>query len=110
MDINRLLKQCRFSSRYRGYLMLAECLTVILANEKKIMRMTEVYAEVGEKFGISWNGVERNIRTALNYAWENGGQAELEKLFGGVFYTMPSAGELIELLTEYLKDHTSEQN
>lgn len=108
MDTRKVLKQCKFSRRYQGYRELQECLRIVLDDEERLLRITEVYLEAGQKFDISWNGVEKNIRTALTRAWERGGKEEMEHLFGGEFFEIPTVGETIEMFAEYIKDHSGE--
>lgn len=108
MDAGKLLRQCGFSCRYRGYLELLECIHIVLANENRLLRITEVYAEAAKKFDISWSGIEKNIRTSLTRAWDRGAKEQMEQLFGGVFYETPTVGETIEMFVEYIRDHSDD--
>lgn len=103
-----MLRQCNFSKRHRGYRELRECIRIVLADEERLLYMTGVYSEVGRIFQISWSGVEKNIRTAFDYAWANGGKAQMEKLSGGVFYGKPTISEVIEIMACYIKEHPDE--
>ena len=105
MEIKVLLRKCRFSKRYRGYLELEECIRLIQNNEERLLCITEVYKDVGNSFRISWSSVERNIRTLLNADWEKGGKECLENAIGTKLYDKPTACELIEMLACYLIDH-----
>lgn len=103
MNLEQLLLQCKFSKRYKGYQPLYECVKIVSEDEERLLHITGVYAEVADKFQISPSGVERNIRTLLNYSWQNGGKKQLEQLAGGEFYSKPSVSEAIEILTCCLK-------
>lgn len=105
MNLEQLLFQCKFSRRYKGYQPLYECVKIALEDENRLLQITGIYSEVADKFQISASGVERNIRTLLNYSWENGGKKQFEQIAGGEFYNKPSVGEAIEILTCYLKNH-----
>lgn len=105
MNMEQLLRKCGFSKRYRGFLALQECVCIVLENEDALLYMTAIYNEVGSKNHISWNCVERNIRTLVNSSWENGGKEQLELLAGGVLYEKPTVGEVIEILACYIKEH-----
>lgn len=108
MNIEELLKECRFSKRYQGYHVFRECLLVALKDEESLLYLTGIYAEVARKCNISWKLVERNIRTMLDYAWSIGGKESLERLSGGVLYEKPTIGEVLEILVYYLKTHAQE--
>lgn len=105
MDIEQIFRQCRFSKRYQGYYALWECLCIALENEDELLYMTGIYVEAAKKCHTSWQQVERNIRTMLDHSWQNGGKEVLEEFAGGVLYKKPTVGEVIEILTSYLKVH-----
>ena len=108
MDAEQLLKQCRFSKRYQGYQCLIECIRIASEDEEKLLYVTEIYTDVAQKFNISWKSVERNIRTAFDYSWKNGGKEQLELLAGGTFYEKPTVGEIIEIFTCYIRAHCND--
>ena len=106
MNIEEVLMKCRFSKRYQGYHAFRECLLIALDNEETLLYMTGIYMDAAKKLHISWKLVERNIRTMLNYSWNNGGKEQLEHLSGGKLYEKPTIGEVLEILVFYLKEQT----
>lgn len=106
--MDRILKQCKFSKRHRGYQELQECIRIAVDDEARLLHMTGIYTEVAGRFQITWSGVERNIRTAFDYAWVNGGKEQMEQLSGSIFYGKPTIGEVIETLACYIKEHSGE--
>jgi len=108
MDLDRLMLYCRLSRRYTGYLELQECLKIALEDEERLLYVTGIYREVGEKFYGSAGRIERNIRTLLNYSWKNGGKEPLEKIFGRKLDSKPRVGEVIEGFVCYLKGYQGE--
>lgn len=109
MKVERVLMYCKFSRRYQGYRELKECISIALEDEDRLLYVGGIYYEVAQKHQITASGVERNIRTVLNHAWENGGQKSLEKLSGGTFYEKPSASELIEILVCSIKEQSPKE-
>ena len=103
MNVEQVLWNCRFSKRYEGYGELLGCVMIAMEEEDRLRYVGGIYYEVGKKHHISASGVERNIRTLLTYAWENGGKEPLEKLAGGILYEKPSVSETIEILVCYMK-------
>lgn len=108
MDVEKLLRYCRFSKCYHGFLALKECVLIALEDEERLLYVTDIYNEAARKFRLSRSGVERNIRTALSHAWQNGGRERMEALAGGKFFEKPSVSEVIELLVCYIKEHQDE--
>ena len=106
--MDKILRQCKFSKRHQGYRELRECIRIVLIDEERLLHVTGIYSEVAKTFDITWSGVERNIRTAFDYAWVNGGREEMEKMAGGVFYGKPTISEVIEVLACYTKEHPEE--
>ena len=103
----RLLRETRFSRRYQGYEYLIICIERVIENDKRLCALIkEVYQPVADQYHVSYKAVERDIRTARNNAWGNGGKEVIEKISGGTFYNPPAVGELIEILAEYLKKNT----
>ena len=105
MDVEKILRHCRFSKCYHGFLALKECVLIALENEERLLYVTDIYNEVARKFHLSGSGIERNIRTALSRAWQNGGRERMEALAGCRFLEKPAVSEVIELLTCYIKEH-----
>ena len=105
MNIEELLRLCRFSKRYQGYQAFRECLYIVLENEDTLLYLTEIYIDAAHKCHTSWKHVERNIRTMLDYSWKTGGKEQLESLSGGILYEKPTIGEVLEILACYIKAH-----
>ena len=105
MNMDELLRKCRFSKRYQGYYAFRECLLIALENEETLLYVTGIYKDVARKLNISWKLAERNIRTMLDCSWKTGGRRHLEELSGGTLYDKPTISEVLEILVCYLKEH-----
>ena len=103
MNTERILRQCGLSVRHRGFRALQECVKLALEDESKLLSVTKLYQEVSTTSHLHYRNVERNIRTALDYAWKYGGQEQMEHLFGCELSTKPTAGEMIELLVNHIQ-------
>ena len=103
-DIDRVLRHCRFSRRYQGYRELREGVRIVMENDNSLLRVTGIYHQIAEKYDVSWESVERNLRTLINCSWDNGGKEQLESLAGGKFYQKPTTGEVLEIIAYYMKD------
>ena len=103
-----LMKQAKFSKRYQGYRYLLQCIELAAEDDSRLCSLSkEVYQPVAQKNQISVRRIERNIRIARDFAWQNGGKEFIEEISGGKFYSAPSVGELIEILAEYLAENES---
>ena len=64
---------------------------------------TDIYPTVAKQYHTRWNCVERDIRTAIERAWNQGNLEKQHKLFG---YTVdqykgrPTNKEFISMITE----------
>ena len=101
----QLIREAKFSKRYQGYQYLLECIELVLEDDSRLCALSkQAYQPIAQKYQISYRCVERDIRTARDYAWQKGGGVFLEKISGGIFYEAPPVGELIEILAVYLKE------
>lgn len=105
MTVEKLLKDCGFSTRYNGYYLLRECILIASQDETRLLHIMAVYAEVADRYSVTAWSVEKNIRTSLDRFWKSGGQHQLEIISGGRIYRKPTSGELIEIFVCYLNDH-----
>lgn len=67
--IHSMLRALGFSSRLIGYRCLIEAIRSI-AHKPDQLYTKELYPAVGELIGCNWRQVERDIRTAIDSAWE----------------------------------------
>ncbi len=98
---------CRsgFSRRYQGFQYLALCVELAAEDDSRLCALVkEIYGPVAEKYQVPYRSIERDIRTARDHAWKNGGKAFLEAIRGGTFCSLPTVGELIELLARHLSE------
>lgn len=100
-----LLRQAGFSKRYQGFRYLVQCVELAAEDDNRLCSLCkEIYGPVAQEHRIPSRSIERDIRTARDYAWENGGRDFFEKISGGKFYTLPTVGELIEILAQYMTE------
>ena len=100
-----LLLKSGFSKRYQGFQYLALCVELAAEDDSRLCALVkEIYGPVAHKYQVPYRSIERDIRTARDHAWQNGGKAFLEEISGGTFYTLPTVGELIEILAQHLAE------
>ena len=109
MSLDRILTYCKFSKRYQGYHALRECIEIALKEEERLLYITGIYYDVAEHRGITASGVDRNIRTAIKHAWENGGKEPMEVIAGGKLYDKPSVSEVLEIMVCHIKEHGDDE-
>lgn len=110
--LNERITQANFSTRHRGFAYLRESVLIFYRNPG--MSITkELYPAVAVKFdGVTWQQVERSIRSAISCAWTKSGEtgwAELlPDIFGGIT-KCPSNGDVITRLAEHLQRVTDKE-
>lgn len=102
-NIELLLKKAKYSRRYEGYKELSYCLELILEDENRLCSMMKLYEEIGRKYGVSWNSVEKNIRTVNENAWSRGGKEFINEISRESYSVTPQTGELLEIFLDYLR-------
>jgi two-component system response regulator (stage 0 sporulation protein A) len=68
--VRSMLRALGFSSKHLGYRCLVEAIRSIAETPNQLYTK-ELYPKVGESLGCSWRQVERDIRTAIDSAWES---------------------------------------
>lgn len=68
--VQSMLRALGFSSKHLGYRCLVEAIRSIAAKPNQLYTK-ELYPAVGNTLGCSWRQVERDIRTAIDSAWES---------------------------------------
>lgn len=103
-NIEMLLKKARYSKRYVGYKELVYCVKLVLEDENRLCALLKVYKEIGERYQVNWNCVEKNIRKVNESAWKRGGKEFINDISGQNYPVVPQTGELLEIFLDYLKD------
>lgn len=108
LETEILLNRLGITTNYKGYAILVAAVDIVYANPAALDDiMVSVYGTVAHRLGISARSVERNIRTAINYAWSLVGY-RFGKVLGYKDDTPPRAGVLIRLLYENVKRESGE--
>lgn len=109
-EIEILLKSARYSKRYKGFYQLANALELVIADESRLCSLMNIYREIAEKHGVNLKCVEKNIRTANEYAWKHGGQDFINEISGENLSVEPETGELLEIFLDYLLTDKQSEN
>ena len=93
--------------KLKGFDLLICAVNHVLNNPPCIHAITtQLYPSIAEKFGVSVACVERNMRNAIETAYNSGKLREIANaLYGGNFkkYERPSNGEFISYLSSIIK-------
>lgn len=111
--ISAIMKQMGIAAVMQGYRCLETALLLRHENEEAYGRLTgQLYPKVAEINGISAANVERSIRTAIAGAWNSGAiqRFALDKNDALLLRGKPTAGQMIEKLSMYIRDLPSRAN
>lgn len=78
--LSEILQNLSLSPKHKGFADLVECILRIAA-DPSIPFTKELYPEVGKRTKRGGNQVERSIRSALDYAWKQPGDAVWQQYF-----------------------------
>ena len=89
-----------------GFNFLSYAIELVIEEPSLIHKLcTDLYVKISKKFNIANEKcIERNIRHAIDRAYEANGLQEINNMFGAKVFAdkqKPAAGELIKLLAEY---------
>ena len=97
----------KISSSSQGFDLLREAIKLCYLRKDCYDNITNIlYPELAKMFSASEKSVERNMRTAIENAYNDNGMLGFNELFNIVFYQntfKPSNSELICLVVEMLK-------
>ena len=94
-------------ARFKGYPFLRTSIDIVIRNPNAIHSITKkLYPTIAKKYNTTPNKVERNIRNAIEVAWDRGDLDTLQRFFG---YTVsntkgkPTNSEFIALIADKLQ-------
>ena len=101
-DVYTLLRRLGASANYKGFFPTADAVWQCVEDPERLVGVTKrLYPEVGRKYGISWQAMERNIRTISGVVWEKN-PVLLSQLAGIALAQRPSAAQFLDILSSSL--------
>ncbi|MBQ8768110.1 MAG: response regulator [Oscillospiraceae bacterium] len=100
--LSAILMELGWNPKHNGYHYLCTAVTNFVGNNTQSLTK-ELYAAVGAVYGVSWQQVERSIRSALESAWKSRDEKLWQHWFPGASaLKRPTSGEVICRLAELL--------
>jgi len=97
-ELNRFMLDFGFSAKHMGFVFLRECLKIVVKEGHLYSFLTKhIYPAIAEKYQTSVQCVERNIRSAIERAWESSTSDKLNIIFGNI-KKRPTNREIIAIL------------
>ena len=101
----QLLRKIGMRSTYSGYHYLATAVDMVLEDPGYLKNVTKnLYAVIGEKYGVSAYCVEAALRTVITNYLNRNEDKILSKLLNYPLFDKPTSSELISILADYLRD------
>ncbi|MCI8871038.1 MAG: sporulation protein [Lawsonibacter sp.] len=101
--IRNALWELNIPPTYLGshYLTYAELL--VLEDQNRLTMVTKwLYPEIAAHYHTSWKAVERNIRTVIEFSWNQDGGEAMRRGLGVPLREKPTPTGLIQMLARYL--------
>lgn len=96
-----ILRDCRVTSRYKGYYYLPEAVQILKRHENRHLRITnDIYPAIAEKYCTSIDCVEHDIRTVIEKCWNNNKEF-VQSIIGYEALRCPSNREFIDCVAYY---------
>lgn len=99
-DETYILLGLGISPKHTGYLYLKTVLNYLFVKNTLKYTIKECYEMVSAIYRVSTASVERAIRSAINYAWDNFGKNTWNKKLQATFTRKPTARTLINTIVE----------
>ena len=101
-----LLYRLGITANYTGFFYVTYAVYLIQLQPERLLLVTKwLYPEVAKHYRTNWKAVERNIRTAVNVAWELHPEI-LEDMAGGPLSKRPSNTRFLAILAACLRCDT----
>lgn len=105
------LRYAGIGPQYRGYRYLALAVGLVMKYGWDDIQITKtVYPEIAERYNTAWRSVERDIRTAIQRAWESGGQEIMGRIIGRQLEQRPTNRQFICAMAEELSKAAAESS
>lgn len=100
--INRLLESLGIGRQYRGHDVASQAICQVLQNEGNLLCLrSQVLKPMASRSQCGWQGLERNLRTAIRRAWQINAP-RLQELAAYPLTATPTVTEFIDILSEYV--------
>ena len=105
-EVSAILKRAGIANHLRGYQYLGEAVELVAEDRERLFEITRViYPAIAKKFNATYSSVERGIRWAIEYAFNNLSPDVIEELFGNTvsFYKdRPTNSQFIAVLADFV--------
>ena len=105
-EVSAILKRAGIANHLRGYQYVGEAVELVAEDRERLFRITRViYPAIAKKFSTSVHSVERGIRWAIEYAFNNLSPDVIEELFGNTvsyYKGRPTNSQFIAVLADFV--------
>lgn len=105
-QISKSLLTLGFKPKLKGYIYTKEAIYFYILNPFVDSIVTDVYARIAQKYGITTTSVERAIRSSIECAWYRDGINQKHELFQYSYLQTkyhPTNSEFIATMAELIK-------
>lgn len=101
--ISNALKDLGVPASLRGYYYLRYGIELMVKDMTLVSAIcTKLYPAIAKEFNVSWQAVERCIRTAIETGWDRGNIETKEKIFGYMRKIPPTNAEFMATVADYI--------
>ena len=104
LQAERELRKLRITGTLSGMSYLISAISWAVEDPAKVRYITkEIYMQLSTIHSVEQHQVERTIRTAIKYSWENGGRDAMDQMAGYHLEKRPTNSEFIALIADKLQ-------
>lgn len=107
MSLELLLKECNFTSNYKGYYALLSSIYIVHQHDYDRIIYKKIYLEAAPCINSTPECMERNMRTLIKHVWKSKHIKLLDEIFG--YYLLinkkPTVTQVIDTFVDYIIAH-----
>lgn len=105
-ELSLFLRKLNLLPNHSGFHYLITAIAYQLSNPGQPVYITKyIYPYVAKKYNSTPSRVERCMRNAIEYSWQNEGCSKFEEIAGFTMCKKPTNSQFISLAAEYIRLH-----
>lgn len=99
---DNLIRRFNITSKYKGYYLILDAIDIACKKQQESLYITkDIYPLLADKYHLSIQSVEKNIRTIIDKCWYNNREL-VQEIAGCKLDYCPTNSEFIDYVAYYL--------
>lgn len=104
LAVERELRKLHLTGTLSGMAYLTHAIAWTVDDPGKVRSITKsIYYELSDLYMVDRSQIERTMRTAIKYSWENGGRDAMDQMIGYHLERRPTNSEFIDFVAAHIR-------